>query len=132
MDVRETVDEILNSPQLRQSLESTVRNITQSRPRTGLFGNASGPVSSTPIQQPSTSGHTSVRQELNRLFPSIGSRGSPRLSTSRSRTRSGSSLVNTKTFNRDVILLAFKDSYKTLKGVHKAAAYENGNLKYLN
>ncbi|KAF5282381.1 hypothetical protein FQR65_LT14317 [Abscondita terminalis] len=107
MDLRETVDRILQSPQLRLSLEHTVRSITQSTSLSSTVATNAG---------------VSVRQELNQLFPSIGQNSRIR---SQSR-RNNVPQVTSKKFFKDVILVQFKNCLTTLKGQDKAKAYENG------
>lgn len=103
MDVNEIVSQVLRSPELRNSLESAVRNINPPQ-----------------IQNHSTS----IRQELSRLFPSIN--GS---STVTRRTPSRTSKKNENVmFSKDVILLEVSASTTTLRGITKSHAFENGKF----
>lgn len=97
------INNVLQSPTLRNAIETCIRSATPA---------------------PSTSGSSRsvrlearpVRNELQRLFPSVAPRTANRTNRSSSR----------QTFARDIILLTKPTATRTLTGERKAAAYERG------
>lgn len=109
--VEQIVAQVLNSPELRTTLETTIQTLTNRS-------------ASTTVTNAPSSSSSSARQELNRLFPSMRPNRKVNSSTCRSRRR----IEEIKTFRKDVILLRSEHSFATLKGSAKAEAYETGML----
>lgn len=123
MNIRVTVDEILRSPQLRESLENTVRSLNTRSQVSHSEATTLG-VSPVPTVPVAISPSTSIRSELNNLFPSIR-RGRRTLQRRRNNEQSSTN----KLFYEDVILVPFTNCHSTLKGVEKAKAYKHSKFR---
>lgn len=123
---RNIVEEILGSPHLRRAIEDCVRENT-STTSINQESTPTRPINPTcEVNQNQNS--SSVRDELRRLFPSIGNRQS---CVQTQRQRRNNILNNrgrrvAREFNRDIILVKDPEVHLTLTGRMKGKAYEEG------
>ncbi|CAH0547674.1 unnamed protein product [Brassicogethes aeneus] len=122
--IENIVSQILQSPELRSTLENTVRNIQNPRPSTTSLLNVSP--SPRTFNSPAEILHPSlsVSQELHRAFPSIR----PSTNSTPGSSRRGSKRKRNPEvyFCKDVILVKCPNEDKTLRGISKSYAFEKG------
>ncbi|KAF5276798.1 hypothetical protein FQR65_LT16177 [Abscondita terminalis] len=108
-NINAIVNQVLQSPELRRNLESTIRSLGNIQDQR-----------STVTQIPSSS---SIRDEIHRIFPSIRRNTSDQTSLTRTSKRKRSTYCF---FHKDVILLQNPSQINTLRGIQKSHTYENG------
>lgn len=122
-DVTNIVLNILQSPELRQSITNAVTRANS--PQSNFSGLSSGVVSDTGsssrgVSETCGAGPSGIRHEMNRLFPSFRGR-----STHAERKKKKIKFAESF-YRRDVILLSSPTCNQTARGCNKFNAYENG------
>lgn len=108
-NIRDIVSQVLNSPELKSTLETTVYNLT---------GFSSSSVATVETTSTMNSASRNVRQEIARLFPTVRQHQSRRKKAK----------IESE-YHRDCILVKSPNWYSTLKGARKSLAFETGKYE---
>lgn len=131
-DIQNIVEEFCN--QLRQSIHRAVATSSSLHgvPLPSTSATAHQSIIERPIVAPTVAHQTSMEQEVRRLFPSINRRQFNDLYQSNSKKRKRPNKDKPTILKKDVILLRHPQEKRTLIGLRKSKAYEDGKLSFVN